>query len=102
MTGLFAVLSLSVMLLLKRTAAFSPLGVSVAGGVAHNLGQILVAVWLLRTPAIAYYMIVLTVTGTVAGALIGIAAGLCLRYTKGLFERLGVPMRDTRREKEKQ
>ena len=78
-----AALSLTVMWLLKRTQLLSEVGVSVAGGVSHNLGQVLVAVLLLDTPQIAYYMIVLTLTGTVTGIFIGLCGGLLLRRLHG-------------------
>ena len=74
-----AALSLIVMAVLKRSNILSPLGVSVAGAVAHNIGQTVVAVILLDTPQIAYYMIVLTLTGIVTGAFVGILGGLLLR-----------------------
>ena len=74
-----AVLSLGVMWLLKKTQFFSEVGVSVAGGVTHNLGQVLVAMILLDTPQIAYYMIVLTLTGTVSGVLIGLCGAFLLK-----------------------
>lgn len=80
-----AVLSLFLMLLLRRSGIFSPIGVSIAGGVAHNAGQVLVAVFLLNTPQLGYYMILLSVSGTVAGALVGLAAGLWLRYTERIL-----------------
>ena len=70
-----AVLSLSVMGVLKKTEKFSPVGVSVAGGVAHNAGQILVAMALLETARLAWYLPVLWISGTAAGVLIGIASG---------------------------
>ena len=70
-----AVLSLTVMGLLKKTGKFSPVGVSVAGGVAHNAGQILMAMALLETARLAWYLPVLWISGTVAGALIGIVSG---------------------------
>ena len=70
-----AVLSLAVMSLLKKTDKFSPVGVSVAGGVAHNAGQILVAMALLETARLAWYLPVLWISGTVAGVLIGIVSG---------------------------
>ena len=70
-----AVLSLAVMGLLKKTGKFSSVGVSVAGGVAHNVGQILVAMALLETARLAWYLPVLWISGTVAGVLIGIASG---------------------------
>ena len=74
-----AVLSLTIMAILKKTDLLSTVGVSVAGGVSHNLGQILVAVFLLDTPQIAYYMIVLTFTGTVSGIFIGICGAQMIR-----------------------
>ena len=78
-----AVLSFLIMIILKKTDKLSAVGVSVAGGVAHNLGQIFVAMLLLNTPQIAYYMIVLTVTGTVSGVFIGLCgAHLVKRLSK--------------------
>lgn len=71
-----AALSLALMGVLKRTGKFSPVGVSVAGGVAHNAGQILVAMALLETSRLAWYLPVLWVSGTIAGVLIGIVSGV--------------------------
>lgn len=79
-----AVLSLSVMALLKKTDRFSPVGVSLTGGVFHNLGQVLVAMLVLETAQIGYYMIVLTLTGTLAGILVGLAGALVLKYMKNV------------------
>ena len=73
-----ALLSLTLMLLLKKTDKLTPTGVSVAGGVAHNLGQVLVAMLLLETPQIAYYMIVLTLTGIVSGIFVGLSGAFVL------------------------
>ena len=73
-----AALSLLGMALLRRTNLFSTVGVSVAGGVLHNLGQILVAMLLLSTAEIGYYMIVLAVTGTVSGALVGLCGAFAV------------------------
>lgn len=78
-----AVLSLSVMCILKKLDSFSCVGVSVVGGIMHNLGQVIVAILLLKTIEIGYYMIVLTLSGTVAGVLIGlISAYLTQRIKK--------------------
>ncbi len=63
-------LSFGVMLLLKR-GAFSPAGVSVAGGVSHNLGQFAAACILLGTNGLFYYLPVLLASGLVTGLLIG-------------------------------
>ena len=79
-----ATLSLALMSLLKRTNLFSMIGVSIVGGVSHNLGQILVAMWLMETAEIGYYMIILTVTGTLAGILIGLAGSFVIRYLSKL------------------
>ena len=68
-----AALSLALMILLKHFDLISPIGVSVVGGIMHNAGQILVAILVLRTVEIGYYMIILTVSGTVAGLLVGLA-----------------------------
>lgn len=74
-----ATLSLAVMGLLKKTGKFSCVGVSVAGGVAHNAGQILVAMAVLETSRLAWYLPVLCVAGTVAGVLIGMVSGVLIK-----------------------
>lgn len=74
-----AALSLTVMGILKKTDILSTVGVSVAGGVCHNLGQILVAMVLLDTPQIAYYMLVLALTGTLSGVFIGLCGALLIK-----------------------
>ena len=74
-----AILSLGVMFLLRRLNWLSPVGVSVAGGVTHNVGQILMAMLLLETAELGYYLVVLTVSGTVAGVLVGLCGALLIR-----------------------
>ena len=54
-------------------------GVSVAGGVLHNVGQILMAMLLLGTAELGYYLVILAVTGTVAGLFVGLCAVLLIR-----------------------
>lgn len=73
-----ALLSLIVMAILKKINVFSTIGVSVAGAVCHNIGQIFVAILLLDTPQIAYYLIVLTVTGTISGVLVGLCGAMLI------------------------
>lgn len=65
-------LSLTVMAILRKLDFLSVVGVSVAGGVLHNVGQILMAMLLLDTVELGYYLIVLTVTGTVSGVFVGL------------------------------
>ncbi len=69
-----AIVSIIVMILLKRTNLFSIIGVSMAGGVAHNLGQILVAAFLVSNIRIFVYFPVLIFSGIVSGIVIGIVA----------------------------
>ena len=60
--------------------------VSIAGGIAHNIGQILVAMLVLQTAALGWYLLVLWVSGLVSGAIIGVIGGeLCRRLQKILI-----------------
>ena len=74
-----AVLSLAVMALLCRIDRFSTVGISVAGGVAHNAGQILMAMLILQTKQLLGYLPVLAVSGIAGGVLTGLAAALLIR-----------------------
>ena len=74
-----AILSLLAMVLFRRIDKFSQVGVSIIGGVMHNLGQVLVAIVLLHSTLIGYYMLILTFTGTLAGVVVGIAGSLLTR-----------------------
>lgn len=73
-----AVLSILLMTIMIKSDLFSTIGVSIVGGISHNLGQILVAIFLFDTIQIGYYMIVLAVTGTIAGVVIGIIASILI------------------------
>ena len=77
-----AVLSLLVMALLLKTKRFGPIGVSVAGGVAHNVGQIIVAILVTETSQIVFYLPVLCISGIAAGVLIGIVSGIVIERLK--------------------
>lgn len=78
-----AVLSMTVMALLKKTGLFSVTGVSIAGGVTHNLGQILVAAFLVSNLRMFVYFPVLIFSGIVSGAVIGIVSYLILKRLPG-------------------
>ena len=78
------ILSFTVMALLKRTGKFSVFGVSMAGGVAHNIGQITVAAFVVQTFSVTYYVPVLIVAGVVTGFIIGILAKEMLKRLAGL------------------
>ena len=83
MTGMLfslcgGLLSFAVMLLLRKTGRFSPVGVSVAGGVSHNLAQLLVAWLIIRTPGLAAYAPFLLLSGILAGTAVGVLGGLLI------------------------
>ena len=71
-----AVLSLTGMVLLKKTGLFSTVAVSVTGGVLHNIGQILMACLLLETNVIVYYLPFLILSGVIAGVVIGVVSAI--------------------------
>lgn len=72
-------LSLTVMALLNKSGGFSVIGISIAGGVCHNIGQLVVAMIVVETFAMSYYMPVLLVAGLITGFLIGVVADQVLR-----------------------
>lgn len=67
-----AALSLFVMTLMKKSSGFSILGISVAGGVSHNIGQLMVAALIVENTSLLYYAPVLLISGMITGLLIGI------------------------------
>ena len=75
-----AVLSLVAMECLKLRSSFSVVGVSIAGGVSHNIGQLIVAMIVVETYQVGYYLPVLLVAGVVTGTLIGIVCREVLRH----------------------
>ena len=74
-----AALSMLGMILLKKTGWFSVITVSIVGGILHNVGQILAACLWTQTAEVALYLPVLLISGTLTGALIGIASGILVK-----------------------
>lgn len=66
--------SLCVMILCKKSKKFTIVGVSVIGGVVHNIAQIVVATFIVDNTRILSYLPILLVTGTITGAAIGLVA----------------------------
>lgn len=77
-----AALSLGIMILLKAIGKFSIIGVSIAGAVCHNLGQIIVAIIVLENAKLSYYMPFLIISGVVFGIIIGIVGGILYKKIK--------------------
>ena len=65
-------LSFGIMLLLKKTGKFRVISVSVAGGVSHNMGQLVIAALVVENYHIFYYGTVLIIAGIITGFIIGI------------------------------
>lgn len=70
-----AAVSFLCMCLAKKSGLFSMTGVSMIGGVMHNMGQLLVAMAVLETVSLVYYGPVLLAAGVITGLLIGIVTG---------------------------
>lgn len=75
------IFSLAIMVLLRKTGGFSIQGVSIAGGVFHNIGQLLLAMMIVETYQVGYYFPVLLISGLVTGLLIGIVSSEVLKRT---------------------
>ena len=77
------ILSLALMTVLKKSGGFSAVGVSAAGGAAHNIAQIAVAAFLTDASALWYYLPILLIAGTAAGAFNGIVLRIVLSRIGG-------------------
>lgn len=74
-----AVLSLAIMILLKKLTRAPEMVVSIAGGVMHNVGQIIAAIVFLGSFAVAYYLPLLLLSGSIAGVVVGVASALLIK-----------------------
>jgi heptaprenyl diphosphate synthase len=80
-------LSLIIMVSLKKTGLFSVMSVSVAGGIFHNIGQIIAASLVLQSGSLLYYYLpILFVAGIFTGCVVGMLANRILQSieVKGL------------------
>lgn len=74
-----AVLSIVIMALMSRMRFFSVTGVSMCGGMAHNIGQLLVAVFLVDNLNLFYYLPVLLLSGLLTGLVVGLLSAEILK-----------------------
>ena len=81
-----AFLSMAVMALLKKTGKFSIVGVSIAGGVFHNIGQILLAACIVETYSVVYYLPVLMISGIIFGVIIGFVGGIITKRLNRIYQ----------------
>lgn len=82
-----ALFSLLMMALLKKSGLFSMVGVSMAGGVCHNIAQVLVAALLAQVPALLSYLAILIPVGMLTGILIGLIVGRVEKPLAALLKR---------------
>lgn len=75
------ILSLFAMILAIKFG-LSIIGISMAGGVFHNIGQILTAVILLRSPSAFYYLPVLLFAGLIVGGIVGMLCKTVISHLK--------------------
>ncbi|MDE5865029.1 MAG: Gx transporter family protein [Lachnospiraceae bacterium] len=75
-----AIFSFCVMAIVQKTGMFSIIGVSISGGISHNIGQILVAMIVVETFAPAFYLPFLLIAGAITGLLIGIVSARVIMY----------------------
>lgn len=77
-------LSLAVMVFLKKTGQFTVAAISIGGGASHNVGQLLVAMFVVQTYQVGYYLPVLLIAGVITGAVIGILSAEVLKRTQSI------------------
>ena len=82
-----AVFSIICMLIAMKSDKFSMTGVSIVGGVSHNIGQILVAVSMVENLLVFSYLPYLMMAGLVSGLLIGLLAALIIKRIKPEIDR---------------
>jgi heptaprenyl diphosphate synthase len=81
-------LSFALMAFLSRKKLLGTVGVSISGGIAHNVGQLLVAMAVLETGSVWYYFPVLLLSGAVTGTLIGLVGGLMVARLQKFLARM--------------
>ena len=81
-----AVISFIAMLIIKSTDRFSMTGTSIIGGVFHNIAQILVAAFVVKTSGIIYYMPVLIIAGVITGFINGTIASQVMTHIRRIIK----------------
>lgn len=82
------IFSLILMILFQKLNWFSQVGVSIIGGIGHNIGQLTMAALVTQTSGVFYYLPFLMAAGVVAGALIGLLGGLVTERVRKVINKL--------------
>lgn len=80
------IFSLIVMWICKKSNLFSVIGVSIMGGIFHNIGQLLVAVILIENLNLMYYGVLLIIFGTISGIIVGIVGNIMIIRLRGVIK----------------
>ena len=80
-----AVVSLTIMAIIKKSNILGIMGTSIIGGVSHNIAQLLVAMFVVSNNVVLYYMPVLIIAGVITGAMIGILSQRVVNILKDYF-----------------
>lgn len=79
-------LSLLFMVICKKKDWFSQIGVSIIGGMGHNIGQLMIAAFVVQQAGVFYYLPALLIAGTLAGMVVGLIGGMIVervsKYTR--------------------
>lgn len=75
-------LSLTAMVLISRIKGMHPITVSIMGGACHNIGQILMAMVLMKNSVVLSLLPWLILSGLGFGALTGIVATMTMKHLK--------------------
>ncbi len=77
-------LSWFLMVVFRKSKWFSIVGVSIMGGIAHNIGQILTAIWVVNNATLMYYLPFLLISGAVTGTVIGMVGSIIVKRMESM------------------
>ena len=81
-------LSIVIMILCKKKKWFGTSGISILGGIGHNIGQITVAAFVVKQVGVFFYLPMLLIAGTAAGLVIGILGAMIISRIKIVIKKL--------------
>ncbi|MBE5994550.1 Gx transporter family protein [Lacrimispora sp.] len=81
-------LSIVIMILCKKKKWFGTSGISILGGIGHNIGQITVAAFVVKQAGVFFYLPMLLIAGTAAGLVIGILGSMIISRIKIVIKKL--------------
>ena len=82
-----AIISYITMIAVKKIDIFSPVGVSIVGGVAHNVGQIIIAMFIIESYSVIHYLPILMIAGIICGFIVGMISMIVIKYFKVILRK---------------